>query len=333
MRELRAGHTVIGEDSVFNYLESDGRHFTAFRPGVAFVLMDREFRTDVHITDWGTRVTGTDAAGPDTVVFLGDSFAFGFGVEDGETFVSRFCRARHLACLDAAFPGSTLSTQLDVVERRYDIWGRPRRLVFVFFAGNDLPELVASAAAAAPATATTTPPPEHAPRGLVWSVNERVNRWPPLRQSYVVQLAKAGVRALVQPRAMDQMFVTARGAHGAFGRDADAALDAALARLDAMSRQLGFASSFVLIPDRFQLYPAARDARARYYGLDPTGLDMRFPQRLVRERLGRRAIPVLDVLPCLDPADETLYYRSDNHLTARGHDAVARCMVTATFPL
>jgi lysophospholipase L1-like esterase len=330
MRELRAGRAVLGEDSAFNYLEEDGRRFIAFRPRVNFVLMDREFRTDVHITQWGTRVTGADAAGRDTVVFVGDSFAFGYGVEDHEMFVSHVCRARRIACLDAAFPGSTLSNQLDVVERRYDVWGRPRRIVFVFFAGNDLLELVADRDRSAERPA----PVRRVPRVTLYSLNAWVNASPLLRRSYAIQLAKAGLRARLQPDAMDMMFVTATGARAAFADRARTALDAELSRLDSTVQRLGFGAAFVLVPDRYQVYPAAMAAKARYYRLDSADLDMMFPQQLMRDRLTRRGIPWLDVLPCLDPTDETLYYKSDNHLTPRGHDAVARCIVTAaTFPL
>jgi hypothetical protein len=329
MQELGAGHPILGETSAFDFIAVENGRFTGFRPRSSFLLLDGEFRTAVHITDWGTRATGADAAGPDTVVFVGDSFTFGYGVNDDETFVSRACRARRAACLDAAFPGSTLSMHLDLVERGYASWGHPRRIVFVFFAGNDLPELVADLDRGhAP-----RPTPPAGRRALV-ALNRAINGATVLRRSYVIQLVKSAARARVAPDSMDLMFVTAAGAHGAFGARAEAALDATLDRLAALSARLGFTASFLLLPDRLQLYRSAMEDKARYYGLDPSQLDMQFPQRLLGRQLDRRGIVWLDVLPCLDPADGTLYYQRDNHLTAGGHEAVARCMLkAATLPL
>jgi SGNH hydrolase-like domain, acetyltransferase AlgX len=333
MEELRAGRAVLGETSAFEFIGYENGRFTGFRPRSVFTLSDPEFTTEVHITDWGTRVTGADAVGPDTIAFLGDSFTFGFGVRDSETFVSIACRTRHAACLNVSFPGSTLSMHLDLVERGYESWGRPRRIVFVFFAGNDLPELIADLDGRRQ-HAASMPTPLPRARQALGAVNAAINGSPLLGRLYSLQLAKSALRSRLTPGAMDLMFVTASGASGAFGRQAATALDTTMARLDALSTRLGFTPIFLMLPDRFQMYPAAMADKARYYGLQPDRLDLFFPQRLLASELDQRHIPWLDVLPCLDRADEMLYYRRDNHLTARGHEAVARCVLRSnTIPL
>ncbi|MBZ5555779.1 MAG: SGNH/GDSL hydrolase family protein [Acidobacteriia bacterium] len=327
MDELAAGHQILGEASTaLAYVEHRGDGaFVRFRPGGSFSLLDPEFRTAVQITRWGTRATGTDAAGPDTVVFVGDSFTFGMGVNDGETFVSLVCDTRHLSCLNAGFPASALPNQLDVVEQNFAAWGRPRRIVFVFFAGNDLPEMIAFDQAA-----RGEPQPRASRTARVAGiVNSALNATPALNRSYLLQLMKATSRAWIAPQGMDLMFVTAAGARGDFGRQAEAALDRSLDRLERVSSALGFSPVFVIIPDRYQVYASAAADKARYYRLDPGDLDMRFPQQALGRALDRRGIPYLDLLSCAEAQAQGLYYRSDNHLTPAGHAAVGRCLLRA----
>ena len=63
----------------------------------------------MHVTEQGTRVTGTEARGAARVAFLGNSFTFGYGVEDHDAFVGVLCRALGVACLNMGIPGSTLA--------------------------------------------------------------------------------------------------------------------------------------------------------------------------------------------------------------------------------
>ena len=325
MAETAAGRPVLGETpNLFEFIEQDNQKFVRFRPDSTFAVMDREYRNDVHTTRWGTRTTGTDAVGPEAVVFTGDSFTFGLGVDDLETFTSLVCRSRHRGCLNAGIPGTALPAQLDVVQANIEAWQHPKRIVFVFFAGNDLPEMIREReqTLASPAPAVKSSP---APNALA-VINRVVNASPILSRSYLLRLMKTTARTWAMPGSMDLMFSTASGAPGELGRRARTTLAMALDRLERLSADLDFSPSFVMIPDRYQVYHSLMVNKARYYGLDPGALDMTFPQRLLASELDRRHIPYLDVSSCLDRQDKTLYYQHDNHLTRAGHEAVAACI-------
>jgi hypothetical protein len=320
-----AGAAVLGETpNPFGFAEWANGMAVRFRPGAEFAVVDREYRNDVHITSWGTRVTGSDGAGPEAIVFAGDSFTFGLGVDDLDTFVSRSCRATHLACLNNGIPGASLPSELNALETNLISWGSPGRVVFVFFAGNDLPELLAM-------TEQTRRPAQPPPktRAALQNLNRYVNDSPVLSRSYTLRLFKRTAMTWATPGSMDLMMVTAAGARGDFGRRARAALSASLDRLERLSKEDRFAASFLILPDRHQVFHQMMVDAARYYHLDPDTLDMQFPQRILEEELNRRGIPYQDVQSCLDPSDEQLYYRRDNHFTRRGHAAVAACIARA----
>ena len=95
----------------------------------------------------------------------------------------------------------------------------------------------------------------------------------------------------------------------------------------AMDELLAVAGSIpvrvLLIPDQFQVDD---ELWARIAASDP-GLDRDLPQRRIVEFLGRRAIPVLDVLPALRAAaarGERTYLIRDTHLDRVGNDVVGR---------
>lgn len=98
MRDRAAGRQILGAMS-FESIERVNGCFSRFSPNVSFALLSPEYQTTVHITQEGTRATGRDDGGPDTVVFAGDSF--GMGVNEGETFVGAVCGARR-DCSDAS---------------------------------------------------------------------------------------------------------------------------------------------------------------------------------------------------------------------------------------
>lgn len=324
MAETAAGHRVLGETpNLFECAKYANGEFIRFQPSVTFSVVNPEYRNEVHITPWGTRATGADGTGKDAIVFAGDSFTFGLGVDDRETFVSRICREQSLTCLNSGFPGSSLSSQLNALEANLEEWGQPTRVVFVFFAGNDLPEIVSLAERA---EQRPVQPPART-LSLLRGLNQTVNDSPLLSRSYTLRLFKATARTWAAPNSMDLMFSTAAGASGDFGRRARTALIAALDRLDQLSKARGFSASFIVLPDRYQVFRPLMIDKAHYYHLDPVALDMQFPQRVLEAELDRRGILYQDVLPCLDPRDEEQYYRNDNHLTARGHAVVGSCLV------
>jgi hypothetical protein len=113
-------------------------------PGITYRQISSEYDVITTITEKGHRVPIVES-NPD-VVFLGDSFTFGLGLSDGETFESLYCEARKYVCANLAVPGTGTEEQVDRLQNFLDKWGwRPREVkIFImamtasFSAGNDL---------------------------------------------------------------------------------------------------------------------------------------------------------------------------------------------------
>ncbi len=336
MKELAAAgmeRSHEGTDLEWSYEVANGR-FLRFSPGTSFRIRHAEYDHRVTIDALGGRtVVGPPAVSGlerlPAIPFLGDSFVFGIGVPDGSTFVSLLSQRISRPMLNLGVPGSCLTQQLDILERRHRELGAPDLVFFGFFLGNDFSELMGTL----PADETEN---GGSSRGLTASkvparilarLNEFASRNAVLRRSYSLQLVRREVlrafnssreRPLVYP-----LFALLRREER-YDRKARAALRIALDRLQALAGTLDFQPAFLVIPDIYQLDRVRCETRAASYGLDAARLDPAFPNRLFKDELTQRRLPFFDVTPCLgDPRE--LYYEIDNHLTPAGHRVVSEC--------
>lgn len=138
---------------------SDGRALHGWlAPGTRYQQRSSEYDAATTITPEGHRVPAP--RGPLDVVFLGDSFTFGSGLADEQTFAWLFCERTGLSCANLAEPGSGTLRQVARLREFVDGRGwRPRRVMLFVFAmttsfsaGNDLEDnyLGESASASAP---------------------------------------------------------------------------------------------------------------------------------------------------------------------------------------
>ena len=99
-------------------------------------------------------------------------------------------------------------------------------------------------------------------------------------------------------------------------------------RLLKLSRDLGFKTFFIVLPDRNRVDEARLREMLRYYSLESDSIDPALPGQLVSQILRENGIPHADLLDCLreHPDPERLYYVQDDHLTVEGHSAVAACL-------
>ena len=95
-----------------------------------------------------------------------------------------------------------------------------------------------------------------------------------------------------------------------------------LERIDSLARSHGSPTLFVLIPAPFQI---DRDDLMRYvqgYGIDPGGIDLEQPNRMLMNELEQRGLDAIDLLPSLRRAHEEgtrLYGSVDPHFTPEGN--------------
>ena len=114
-----------------------------FNPGLVYRQVSNEYNATTTITPQGHRVPGT-SGNPD-VIFLGDSFTYGWGLHDEETFAVIYCEQLQVKCANLGRPGTGTAKQLDRLQEFIDKNGwHPREVKLFFFgmstawsAGND----------------------------------------------------------------------------------------------------------------------------------------------------------------------------------------------------
>jgi hypothetical protein len=123
----------------------DGDRITSWlEPNSVYRQVSNEYDALTTITEKGHRVPEV-AENPD-VVFIGDSFTFGWGVSDAESFVTIYCLTLKISCANLGEPGTGTARQIDNLERHLEAWSwRPKEVKLVLFAmsasfssGNDL---------------------------------------------------------------------------------------------------------------------------------------------------------------------------------------------------
>ena len=336
MGELNAGEVgETGSDRRWPVV-LEGRAFRQFVPGSSFEVRHSEYRHAVAIDELGGRATPYPPGYTAVVPFLGDSFTFGVGVGDAETFVSRLAAealasapsaAARRRLLNLGLNGTALHNQLDTLELRHEELGRPRLYVFSVFLGNDLSNIRRHYQQSALDPAS---PGGGRGRQWLWRANVFVYHHPALKRLYALQFVRQKLLTVINRRAggfMDTVFLAMR-------EDLEY-LDESLiffrrelARLTEASSRLGFEALIILIPDVHQLDGARRAGKARSLGLDPEKLDAEQITRGVSRALKDSRIPYLDIGPCLaEAAVGDLYYTQDTHFTAAGHARAARCIL------
>ena len=254
---------------------------------------------------------------------LGDSFAFGLGVNDEETFINLLKPKSGYVLINLGVPGSCLPNHLDIVEDRHKVLGSPSLYLFVFFLGNDFIDMMKYYENL-----------EHHGAG-----DEERNSL--IQRSYVAQF----ITHLISKDSEDQkgkgrktrMFRTPGGQRlgssiyllmsgsRTYRTEASKVLERTLDRLDTLSKKLQFQSVFIVIPEKHQTELGRFEKQAATYKLAPTELDRHLPNRILEGSLDKHSIPYVDVTTCLE-GQSGMYYKIDDHFTAAGNQTVARCI-------
>lgn len=293
----------------------------ALAPGQHTVIETGESKWVVHTDAEGHRIDPDhlDPTGEPIVLWLGDSFTFGYGVDHRDTFVSRIARdptdrARHV---NAATGGHGPREYALVLEDLLAQGLRPSAVIACLYVGNDFQDVLWEK-------------PPIVKDGIIGHTGG-------LRSLLKVHLhtyrlaSKAWQRLLTrldEDAAMAQPLL-ARQEAWIVGDLAEATVRVrfALTRMQSLCRQQGCAFHAVVLPHKAAV--AAVRARSESGPGEPE--DGMQPVMLLRTLLEDLGIPFTDVTPGLaaHPVEET-YFRIDSHFRPFGHEVVARRLLETT---
>ncbi|HET7292745.1 MAG TPA: hypothetical protein VFM88_09980 [Vicinamibacteria bacterium] len=290
-----------------------------------------------------------DKGGSFRILGLGDSFAFGVGVEEPMAYLARVeeaLRPERVEVINAGLVGAGPDTEARLLE---DVGPRlrPDLVVLGLFVGNDMRDAMLGPEAI-----------EVREGSLAWRPGAQ-QRWDSVvTGGRLERLARAsGAEVAFQDflRAHSHAFrLVARGYAALRSRLASGGGKAplgvfreeafclksyppeieqgwrrtreALDRIKSWSERHGARLLLLLIPFRGQVEPQEWQEFLRTHDVREEDLDLEKPQDLVKRWADSEGVQALDLLPALRRAREEggeVYYRRDPHWTARGHAVAA----------
>lgn len=308
-----------------------------------------------------------DAPAGFRVLGLGDSFAFGFGVDEDDTYLARLERAladRHVEVINAGLAGMGPDNEARLLAA--DGPGlRPDLVLVGFFVGNDLMDVLTGIART------------HLRDGAPAIPDGFLERWyRPLRAGTLLPepLARSSgglglpipFKGFLRRHSHAYRFLSGRvgrarmawqSRRGGTGtpdfnpfqqeafclRNYPPEFDLAWTRTKSELSQVKSwcvthraRLAIVAIPTKAQVYPNHWDAVRQRFGLRDEDFDLEKPQRILAAFAAENGIPLIDLLPSLRAARDTgppLYFARDIHWTPRGHAVAADEILRQVGPL
>jgi len=328
MTELRAGEN-FGTDAGWSVERRDGE-FYSFTPKETFPVRHYEYDYQAHIDSLGGRRTVDEGCekGEPIVPVLGDSFAFGTGAPDDNTFATLVSRRLDVCLVNLGVPGTGLHGHLDILEARHESLGEPEVYLFTHYTGNDLNDAYQHVSAQQRENGNKEGGDSGS--GFLASVNRFVNENALLRRVYLLQFSK-GLIFSYTDWGRDQVSPYFRIAHeSAYDRPYRSSFETGVEELDEQAQAKGFEYVIVMIPSKWEVDSTEFARQADFYGFDPGAVDRERPRTLAKTVFDAHGVAYVDLTDCLrEAASEELYYQQDTHFTPQGNEMATRCMVPA----
>lgn len=305
-------------------------------PGYQGRIFNRvEFSNAIRINQEGLRGAEiADRRGSTTrILVIGDSFVFGVGVEDDETFTALLPAYLQDAIgsaegLNAGIPAFGVPDAESWL-RRHGLGLEPDIVVMTIFLGNDLAdaahvgdEVVIVDGLLAPSSSS---------KGIKVWLHRHSHLYVALKglleqPGFKPLRAKLGLAEPWKVGVLREEFGVYRKTVETEMASAIDATDEALSGLVAMAEENGFRLVAMLIPSEVQIDPERWQAGLASLDLDPGQYDPAAPTRVFQRLLDSHGIRTLDMSDTfaegLARGDE-LYFRFDRHWTPAGHAVAA----------
>lgn len=328
MTELRAGQN-FGSDAGWSVERRDGQ-FYSFTPGAAFPVRHYEYDHTAHVDSLGGRRTVDEECGQQPIVpVIGDSFAFGTGVKDAETFVSRLSRRMDVCLVNLGVPGTGLHDHVEILKARHESLGRPDFYVFTHYTGNDLHDawqnmkIRDGTLERGKETSSDRP-------GLLARINHFVNESSVLRRVYLLQFAK-GVMLSYTSLGDEHVSTYFQIAHRTkYDRSYGSSFQEAVSELEKQAQSKDFRYVVVMIPSKWEVNDEEFVQQVKFYGMSTQKVTQGRPGNVAESVFQKYGIKYIDLTNCLRDIsmDGDLYYEQDTHFTAQGHRWATDCMYT-----
>ncbi len=326
-----------------NIYSLDGAGNLRMQAGAARRHVTRHWDVRIHINQEGFRdrepaVRSTAAP----VMGLGDSFAFGWGVNLEESYLyrleERLNQRRAIRVVKTGTPGAGPGDQLRLLETIWDRY-RPQLVILGFFVGNDFADVQMGGLEQFEVENGLLIKRELRAISGVARWRRRLARW-----SHLLQFLRAS-----QLRWQQRGAARETGSHaglaagdpwlrefakihrGEFPPETARGVAQTLEILDkflAYCRQRDAHFVLLVIPRSYQVYPGELKEMQTAFGIADADLDLDHPQRVLQDWAQQRGALALDLLPefrrdFAEHPNRKLFHYPDAHLNAAGHALVA----------
>jgi hypothetical protein len=315
-------------------------------PGYRGRIYNRaEYDNEIRINAEGLR-GGEVEEETETLVRLlsiGDSFVFGVGVEDSETFTVRVAeqlsdRGIPAAGLNAGIPAFGVPDAVSWLVR-HGVHLRPDVVILSIFQGNDLVD--ASPDREEILIVDGLLVPSQSAGGLKAWLHRHSHFYVLLKSlleqpGFVPLRTKLGLGEPWKVRVLREEFGVYSRTAASDLHPAIEATDRALGELKLLGKESGFNVVAVLIPSEIQVDAERWQAGLASLSLDPRDYDPEVPTEIFTDLLEGHEIPTVDLGPVFAEslaAGEDLYFRLDRHWTTRGHELAATTLGSFLEPL
>ena len=334
---------AFGSDRDWKVDRRDGKMYR-FSPFTRFDVSHIEYSNVANIDDLGGRRVSVRPGTRRILPFMGDSFTFGIGVEDDETFVSQIAlKLTDYRVLNLGIPGSALHKQIRIVRVRHEELGRPKRYIFFFYLGNDFADILSDFVAQD--NSKNNPNSGANQSGKLYAILHAINDFayhnPVVKQSYLVQFLRRYILKLVRTTELagdktsllNPIYAIMNRDNETYHATLQRVLQIQLNNLQALQKELKFKSMIVAIPDLSQLDEDVRRNRANGYDILFDQLDPLLPNNILKSTINITNIEYFDSTPCLlkTGLGAKLYYQQDDHFRSSGHAAFATCVTKSVM--
>ena len=326
----------------------DETQHLSMRPGVRRRHVTRQWDVEILINQEGFRDRATPIASrAPPVLALGDSFAFGWGVNLEQTYLylleQRLNQRRPVRVVKAGLNGTGTSDQYHLLGAIGSHYG-PQMVLLSFFVGNDFTDVQMGGVEQFEVKNGLLVRRELRPASWVESSRQKL-----VRSSHLLQLLRAVQFDWERRRATGS-----QGAHAGLAAADPWLLEFAKIHLQqypedtarGVAQTLEYLDRFqeycqrrnadfvlLVIPRSIQVNPEELAEWQAAFQISDQDLDLDHPQRILREWAERRGARMLDLLPEFrryraDHPGAKLYYYPDAHFNSAGHRLTADILMS-----